>query len=94
MNNSIIRTSIKTGAEVECPLYLTKPNKGQNLNKNDMNTPTFNGQPAAYYWTALSASINRQELNNLYPNGYTSFAVKLYRGDKVTLQLLVAVGLL
>ena len=57
-------------------------------------TPTFNGHPATYYWDALSASINRRELNKLYPNGYTSFAVKLHRNDKVTLQLIAAAGLL
>ena len=54
---------------------------------------TIDNTPA-YYWDALSVSINRRELNKLYPNGYTSFVVKLRRNDRGTLQLLVAAGLL
>ena len=54
----------------------------------------FNGQVFEYYWNALSASINRRELNRIYPNGYISFAIKLQRNDRITLQLLAASGLL
>ena len=53
-----------------------------------------NNDTDSYYWNALSTSINKRELNTLYPNGYISFAVKLHRNDAVTLQLLDAVGLL
>lgn len=59
-----------------------------------MKATTFNGRAAEYYWTALSDSVCIRELNKLYPNGYISFAVKLQRSDKITLQLLVAAGLL
>ena len=46
------------------------------------------------YWDALERSLTKRELNEMYPNGYISFAVKLHRDDKVTLQLLSAKGLL
>ena len=46
------------------------------------------------YWSALSKSLNRRELNGMYPNGYISFAVKLHRADKATLNLLNVLGLL
>ena len=59
-----------------------------------MRTPTFNVRTAAYYWDALSTSINRRELVKLYPNGYISFAVKFHRNDSITLQLIAAAGLL
>ena len=45
------------------------------------------------YWSALKKMINKRELDSLYPNGIISFAVKLQRGDKITLQLLAATGL-
>ena len=66
--------------------------RNQTINNKDIMKAT-NNHTADYYWDALSTSINRRELNQLYPNGYTSFAVKLHRNDKVTLQLLVSAGL-
>ena len=46
------------------------------------------------YWNALEGSLTKRELNEMYPNGYISFAVKLHRDDKATLHLLDALGLL
>ena len=45
------------------------------------------------YWNALEGLFTKRELNEMYPNGYISFAVKLHRKDKVTLHLLDALGL-
>ena len=47
-----------------------------------------------YYWNVLSNHINKRELNNMFPNGYISFCVKLRRKDTSTLQLLTSIGLL
>ena len=45
------------------------------------------------YWDALERSFTKRELNEMYPNWYISFAVKLHRADKATLHLLDALGL-
>ena len=45
------------------------------------------------YWNALEGSFTKRELNEMYPNGYISFAVKLHRDDKATLHLLDVLGL-
>jgi len=46
------------------------------------------------YWNSLSKFLTKRELNEMYPNGYISFAVKLHRDDKDTLHLLDTLGLL
>ena len=55
---------------------------------------TTNDDKEEKMWLALSAVINKRELNRIFPNGSLSFFVRLKRKDHVTMQLLKAAGLL